>query len=67
MRVPAARPSPPLRRTYACVRHAAITTAFYTRRFTRRVRVYNTVNVWRIIPHVSGVDYRERDVSLRDS
>ena len=56
-----------LLRTYACVRRAAIATALSTRRFTRRMREDNTVHVWRIIPHVRGVDYRERDVSLRDS
>ena len=63
-----------LLRTYACVRRAAIATALSTRHFTRRARAYNTVHVWRIIPHVRGVDYRERgvdyrerDVSLRDS
>ena len=42
-------------------------TAGSTRRFTRRARAYNTVHVRRIIPHVRGVDYRERDVNLRDS
>ena len=26
-----------------------------------------TVHVWRIIPDVRGVDYRERDLILRDS
>ena len=45
----------------------AIATAVSTRHFTRRARAYNIVHVWRIIPHVRGVDYRECDVSLRDS
>ena len=52
---------------YTCVRHAAIAAALSTRHITRRERTYNTVHVWRIIPHVRGVDYREPDVSLRDS
>ena len=52
---------------YASVRRPAIATALSTRHFTQRARAYNTVYVWRIIPQVRGVDYRERDVSLRDS
>ena len=53
--------------TYACERRAAIGTALSTRHFTQRARAYNTVHVWRIIPHVRGVDYRERYVSDEDS